>query len=100
MAGSSAGGMTAGLAAGLLGMNFESVTAQPPPDRPAKARNNNLYESWVNTIDIDPLLGTQDLDDDRRAGPVAPRLLDPRRHRRQGFPVRAASGDEGPALRG
>src|SRR4051812_23426924 len=31
MAGSSAGGMTAGLAAGMLGMKFESVTEQPPP---------------------------------------------------------------------
>ena len=35
MAGASAGGMTAGLAAGLLGMQFQSVTAQPPPDQPS-----------------------------------------------------------------
>jgi hypothetical protein len=64
MAGSSAGGMTAGLAAGLLGMKFESVTEQPPPDRPAKPVNNNLYRSWVNTVDIGPLLGVDDLDGD------------------------------------
>src|SRR5262245_58477680 len=56
MAGSSAGGMTAGLAAGLLGMQFESVSAQPPPDQPARPRNNTLYRSWVNDIDIVPLL--------------------------------------------
>jgi hypothetical protein len=62
MAGSSAGGMTAGLAAGLLGMKFESVTAQPPPERRAEPWNNTLYRSWVNTIDIDPLLGAKDLD--------------------------------------
>ncbi len=64
MAGSSAGGMTAGLAAGLLGMRFESVTQQPLPDRPAHPTNNNLYRSWVNMIDIDPLLGRRDLQED------------------------------------
>jgi hypothetical protein len=62
MAGASAGGMTATLAAGLLGMDYEAVTAQPPPDRSATPSNNNLYRSWVNTIDIDPLLGSRDLD--------------------------------------
>lgn len=62
MAGSSAGGMTAGLAAGLLGMRFESVTSQPPANCPVQPSNNTLYRSWVNTIDIDPLLGSRDLD--------------------------------------
>ena len=64
MAGASAGGMTAGLAAGLLGMKYESVTAQTSPDGPAPPiipTNNNLYRSWVNTIDIGPLLGVADL---------------------------------------
>jgi hypothetical protein len=61
MAGASAGGMTAGLAAGLLGMNFESVPRQPPDDRPVNPTNNNLYRSWVNTVDIDPMLSTRDL---------------------------------------
>jgi hypothetical protein len=62
MAGASAGGITAGIAAGLLGMDYEPVTAQPQAGNPAKPRNNTLYQSWVNAIDIDPLLGTRDLD--------------------------------------
>jgi hypothetical protein len=62
MAGASAGGMTSGLAAGLLGMDYEPVVTQPPPGLPATPANNNLYRSWVNTIDIDPLLGSKDLD--------------------------------------
>jgi hypothetical protein len=65
IAGASAGGMTAGLAAGMLGMDYQSVTAQPPPDRPASPLNNNPYRSWVNTVDIDPLLGVRDLASDR-----------------------------------
>ena len=69
MAGASAGGMTAGLTTGLLGMEYESVTTQLPPDRPSPPivpENNNLYRNWVNTIDIDPLLGLDDLKDDRK----------------------------------
>jgi hypothetical protein len=65
MIGPSAGGMTARLAAGILGMKYQSVTAQPSPDRPANPLNNNLYRSWVNTIDIGPLLGDKDLTVDR-----------------------------------
>jgi hypothetical protein len=65
MVGASAGGMTATLAAGLLGMNFESVPRQPAPEQPARPVNNNLYRSWVNTVDIGPLLGVRDLDGDR-----------------------------------
>src|SRR5262245_1960975 len=49
LAGASAGGMTAGLAAGLLGMKFESVTALPPAGQALRPTNNNLYRSWVNT---------------------------------------------------
>ena len=66
LAGASAGGMTAGLSAGLLGMKYEPVTAQTKPDGPSPPivpTNNNLYRSWVNTIDIVPLLGLADLDD-------------------------------------
>lgn len=74
MAGASAGGVTSGLAAGLLGMDYEAVTAQPPPDRPAAPANNNLYRSWVNMIDIDPLLGSLDLD--RPAGRPVQSVLD------------------------
>ena len=64
MAGASAGGMTAAIAAGQLGMSFETVAHQPPPGPPATPANNNLYRSWVNSADIDPLLGTRDLDGD------------------------------------
>ena len=99
MAGASAGGMTAGLAAGLLGMDYEPVVAQPPPGRPAAPSNNNLYRSWVNTIDIDPLLGSNDLDGGEPAGPVGARLVYPPRHRRQGLPVRAPRGPKEPPLR-
>jgi hypothetical protein len=66
MAGASAGGMTAGLTTGLLGMAYQPVTTQLPPDRPSPPIvpvNNNLYRNWVNTIDIDPLLGVKDLED-------------------------------------
>lgn len=63
MAGASAGGMTAGLAAGLLGMEFQPVTGLPPVGGRVDPRNNTLYRSWVNTIDIDPLLGVSDLAD-------------------------------------
>jgi hypothetical protein len=63
MAGASAGGMTAGLAAGLLGMKFQSVTSLPPAGHRYEPTNNNLYRSWVNMIDIDPLLGAGDLAD-------------------------------------
>jgi hypothetical protein len=69
MAGASAGGMTSGLATGLLGMDYQSVLSQPKPDQPAAPVNNNLYRSWVNTIDIDPLLGSRDLDGGKK-GPV------------------------------
>ena len=62
MAGSSAGGMTAAIAAGQLGMDFEPVLAQPSDDKPITPRNNKLYQSWVNTVDIVPLLGTDDID--------------------------------------
>jgi hypothetical protein len=61
MAGASAGGMTAGLAAGLLQMRYESAHALPPSGGTLHPRNNNIYESWVNAIDIEPLLGIVDL---------------------------------------
>ncbi|MDR3636828.1 MAG: patatin-like phospholipase family protein [Isosphaeraceae bacterium] len=61
LAGASAGGITAGLTAGLLQMDFESATVLPPPGGTLHPRNNNLYESWVNAIDIASLLDTEDL---------------------------------------
>ncbi len=74
MAGSSAGGMTAGLAAGLLGMEFESVTAPRSAESMAEPWNNTLYRSWVSEIDIDRLLETRDLDS--RNGLPVQSLLD------------------------
>jgi predicted acylesterase/phospholipase RssA len=55
LAGASAGGMTAMLAAGMLGMKYQSVTEQTSPDSaspPIVPINNSFYRSWVNTIDI------------------------------------------------
>ena len=63
MAGASAGGMTAALAAGLVGMKFQSVTSLPPTGHRFEPANNNLYRSWVNMIDINPLLAAGDLAD-------------------------------------
>ncbi|NVO15093.1 MAG: patatin-like phospholipase family protein [Rhodoplanes sp.] len=60
MAGSSAGGMTAAIAA--LHAFHDLVAAQPaaaPPPKPA----NRLYSSWVTDISIERLLETTDLDD-------------------------------------
>jgi hypothetical protein len=67
LAGASAGGMTAMLAAGMLGMKYQSVTEQTSPDSaspPIVPINNSFYRSWVNTIDIVPLLGVDDLTSD------------------------------------
>lgn len=61
LAGASAGGMSAGLAAGLLEMDYDPVVALPPPQGTLHPRNNNLYESWVNAIDVTSLLDIQDL---------------------------------------
>ncbi len=58
LAGASAGGMTAAIAAAQLGQDFTPVTA-PSPAGPV---NNKFYESWVERIDIKRLLGTEDLD--------------------------------------
>lgn len=62
MAGASAGGMTAGITAGLLNVPFDHVTIFPTQG----AANNKLFESWVNRIDIVPLLGDRDLRDTHR----------------------------------
>jgi len=61
MAGTSAGGMTAGIACGALGSNFAPVTDPSQPD-PA----NKLFDSWVKRIDIAMLLGQADLADASR----------------------------------
>ncbi len=61
MAGTSAGGMTAGIACGALASDFEPVTDPHHPD-PA----NKLFDSWVKRIDISMLLGHNDLADESR----------------------------------
>src|SRR4051794_38799462 len=60
MAGASAGGMSAAIAAAQLG---ESHTPADDPRQPGPS-NNKLFESWVRRIDIARLLGTTDLDAD------------------------------------
>ena len=65
LTGASAGGMTAGLTAGLLCERFGHVTAAMPDG----ATNNRLYESWVKSIDITALLGAEDMSDTKRPLP-------------------------------
>lgn len=74
LAGASAGGITAAIAAGQLGMRFDPVRVLPADGKPAAASNNNLYQSWVNRIDIEPLLGLDDLEG--RNPPPVRSLLD------------------------
>jgi predicted acylesterase/phospholipase RssA len=61
--GSSAGGMTAAILAGMLG--------EP---RPPEGTRSRLHRLWVDGIDIEDLLGTRDLDD--RDGKPIRSLLD------------------------
>ncbi len=65
LSGASAGGMCAAISSVALREDFDHVhqTGQP-----AGAATNRLYQGWVQTIDILPLLGTADLPD--KDGPV------------------------------
>jgi len=56
-AGASAGGMCAAISSVMLYQNFDHVRNPLPK----QATNNIFYESWVNKIDIAPLLSTSDL---------------------------------------
>lgn len=59
LAGASAGGMTAGMAALHMFRGLDHVRpAAPPPPEP----RNRLYASWVREIAIERLLETRDLD--------------------------------------
>jgi len=58
LTGASAGGMCAAISAVALQEEFDHVHQTDPPD---DAPVNRLYQSWVRTIDILPLLGTADL---------------------------------------
>lgn len=60
LAGASAGGMTSAIAA----VQFMHPVTHMRPGRDlslSEARRNQLYHSWVQQIDIDKLLGTEDL---------------------------------------
>src|SRR5580704_14579289 len=59
--GASAGGMCAAIAAVMLQGAFEHI--RNPADIMVKNTTNRFYESWVNRIDIEPLLGSSDLVD-------------------------------------
>lgn len=67
LTGASAGGMCAAISAVALKEEFDHVRNSDPGDTV-----NRLYKSWVQTIDILPLLGTKDLDRD----PVLRSVLD------------------------
>jgi hypothetical protein len=65
LTGASAGGMCAAISSVALEEEFDHVTqTDPAPDAPV----NRLYQSWVRSIDILPLLGTADLPN--KQGPV------------------------------
>jgi hypothetical protein len=63
--GASAGGMCAAIGAVAVQEEFDHVRQTNPP---ATAAVNRLYQSWVRSIDILPLLGTGDLPNNE--GPV------------------------------
>lgn len=60
MAGASAGGICGAIAAVALGHDFAHVTP-----RTMGQATNPLFQSWVKSIDIAPLLETGDLEDDQ-----------------------------------
>jgi hypothetical protein len=57
--GASAGGMCAAIASAMLQGSFEHI--RNPQDPTVTGTNNRFYESWVNKIDIEPLLQQRDL---------------------------------------
>lgn len=59
--GASAGGMCAAIASVMLQGQFQHI--RKPEDPAVKNTSNRFYESWVNKIDIQWLLGKQDLGD-------------------------------------
>jgi hypothetical protein len=58
MSGASAGGMCSAIGSIALLEEFDHIHATGPGPEVAR---NRLYASWVDTIDIIPLLGTEDL---------------------------------------
>lgn len=59
--GASAGGMCAAIAAVMVQGSFQHI--RNPADPSVKDTTNKFYESWVNKIDIEPLLQSKDLQD-------------------------------------
>lgn len=57
--GASAGGMCAAISAVMVQSGFQHI--KNPSDPSVKDTTNSFYESWVNKIDIEPLLQTRDL---------------------------------------
>src|SRR5271166_6231296 len=57
--GASAGGMCAAIAAVMVQGSFQHIIN--PADTSVKDTTNKFYESWVNKIDIEPLLQDRDL---------------------------------------
>src|SRR5208283_1516479 len=57
--GASAGGMCAAIASVMVQGTFEHI--RNPADPTARGTNNVFFESWVNKIDIEPLLQDNDL---------------------------------------
>jgi hypothetical protein len=71
LAGASAGGMTAAICAlHAFREGFQHVWPEDPERRMPQRRRNRLYSSWVEDIDIEPLLDTADLDADDKASPA------------------------------
>jgi len=58
ISGASAGGMCSAISSVALQEKFDHITA---PNPAAGVPRNRLYQSWVDTIDIIPLLGVDDL---------------------------------------
>ncbi|MGE0874113.1 MAG: patatin-like phospholipase family protein [Burkholderiales bacterium] len=64
VSGASAGSITGAILAACIKYEFPHVT---PGNRETQGRQNPLYDSWVNQIDISHLLGTRDIADGKRA---------------------------------
>ncbi|WP_446745648.1 patatin-like phospholipase family protein [Silvibacterium acidisoli] len=58
--GASAGGMCAAIAAVMVQGSFQHI--RNPADASVQGTTNRFYESWVNKIDIEPLLRKRDLE--------------------------------------
>ncbi|MFB6232557.1 MAG: hypothetical protein ABEL04_15530, partial [Salinibacter sp.] len=62
VSGSSAGGMTGAIAAGIFSGHHAPITSLPGKGPDASTRQSNpLYTAWVEQVDIHPLLGHADL---------------------------------------